>query len=75
MSKCNLWTEKEHDRLGIVNPKWELRFMEMADLQVAQWSKDRSSKVGCVLVNAREIVTTGYHGLPRDSNDDVPERH
>jgi dCMP deaminase len=55
--------------------KWNLRFMEMADLHVAQWSKDRSSKVGCVLVDSREIVTTGYNGFPRGCDDDLPERH
>lgn len=55
--------------------KWDLRFMRLADLEVAQWSKDRSSKVGCVLVKNREIVTTGFNGMPRGVNDDVEERH
>ena len=55
--------------------KWDGRFMRLADLEVAQWSKDRSSKVGCVLVKNREIVTTGFNGMPRGVNDDVEERH
>ena len=49
--------------------------MRLADLEIAQWSKDRSSKVGCVLVKDREIITTGYNGMPRKIDDDVEERH
>lgn len=49
--------------------------MKIADLEVAQWSKDRSSKVGAVIVKDREIVTTGYNGFPRGCNDDNEDRH
>lgn len=55
--------------------KWDMRFMRLADLEIAQWSKDQSSRVGCVLVKDREIVTTSYNGLPRGCDDNVPERH
>lgn len=55
--------------------KWDMRFMRMADLEVAQWSKDRSSKVGAVLVKDREIISTGFNGIPRGCNDDLEERH
>ena len=55
--------------------KWDIRFMEFADLTVARWSKDRSSKVGAVIVKDREIVTTGYNGIARGCNDDVEARH
>lgn len=55
--------------------KWHLRFMKLADLEIAQWSKDRSRKIGCVLVKDREIITTGYNGMPRKVNDDIEERH
>jgi len=55
--------------------KWDLRFMRIADLEVAQWSKDTSSRVGAVIVKDREIVTSGFNGMPRGCNDDVPERH
>ena len=58
-----------------VTDKWDLRFMKMADLDVAQWSKDQSSKVGCVIVKDRRIISTGYNGMPRGCNDDAPERH
>ena len=55
--------------------KWNLRFMKMADEVVAQWSKDRSRKVGAVIVNDREIITTGFNGMARGVNDDIDSRH
>lgn len=59
----------------MITNKWNLRFMKIADLEVAQWSKDRSSKVGSVIVKDGEIVTTGFNGMPRGINDDIDERH
>ena len=49
--------------------------MRIADLEVAQWSKDPSRKIGAVIVKEREIVTTGYNGFPRGCDDDVDARH
>lgn len=61
--------------VGLLQPtKWDYRFMKMADLQVAQWSKD-STKVGCVLVNGNDIVSTGYNAIPEAINDDIKERN
>jgi dCMP deaminase len=55
--------------------KWDDRFITLAQF-VAQWSKDRSTKVGCVIVGPnREIRSVGYNGFPRGVNDDVEERH
>lgn len=43
---------------------------------VSTRSKDRSTKVGCVIVGPdNEIRSTGYNGFPRGINDDTPERH
>lgn len=57
------------------NDKWDKRFLELADI-VAQWSKDRSTKVGAVVVGPdREVRSLGYNGFPRGVNDDVEERH
>ena len=54
--------------------KWHGRFMEMARL-VSSWSKDPSTKTGAVVVGPdREIRATGYNGLVRGVNDDIPER-
>ena len=50
--------------------KWDHRFIELAD-HIAQWSKDPSTKVGCVIVGEdREIRSTGFNGFPRGIDDD-----
>lgn len=49
--------------------KWHRRFIELAH-DVAKWSKDPSTKVGCVIIGERsEIRSTGYNGLPRGVRD------
>lgn len=49
--------------------KWDARFMEMAYL-VASWSKDPSSKVGCVIVDDKHrVIGVGYNGFPRGVPD------
>lgn len=54
---------------------WDDYFMGMAGF-VATKSKDRSTKVGCVIVGPdNEVRTTGYNNFPRGVNDDAPERH
>ena len=54
--------------------KWDHRFLDLA-LLIASWSKDTSTKVGCVVVGPnREIRSTGYNGLPRGVDDDDPAR-
>jgi len=56
-----------------VSEKWDRRFLELAE-QIAGWSKDPSRGVGAVIVSAaRQIVATGFNGLPRGV-DDLPER-
>jgi dCMP deaminase len=54
--------------------KWHMRFLNMAQ-QVSLWSKDRSTKVGAVVVKDRRVVATGYNGFPEGVNDLVEERH
>ena len=49
---------------------WDIRFMQMAH-EVASWSKDASTKVGCVLVKDRKIISMGYNGFPRLIEDDL----
>lgn len=47
------------------------RFLELA-IHVAQWSKDPSTKVGCVIVNPnRVVVGMGFNGFPRGVEDTV----
>ena len=65
----------EGNALCHIITKWDVRFMRIADMEVAQWSKDRSSRVGAVIVKDRRIISTGYNGMARGLDDDVEERH
>lgn len=54
---------------------WDSYFLDMSKL-VASKSKDRSTKVGCVIVGPQnEVRTTGFNGFCRGVNDDVDSRH
>jgi dCMP deaminase len=54
---------------------WGLRFKELA-LHVASWSKDKSTKVGAIIVDDdRNPLAIGYNGFPRKCRDDVEERY
>ena len=51
--------------------KWDGRFLELA-AHIAGWSKDPSTKVGCIVVGEdREIRSTGFNGFPRGIEDDA----
>jgi dCMP deaminase len=55
--------------------EWDKRFMDLA-LHIASWSKDPSTKVGCVVVGPENgIRSVGYNGFPRGSRDDISERY
>ena len=55
--------------------KWHSRFLKLAH-EVASWSKDRSTKVGAVIMGPdRDPRSFGYNGFPRNVNDEVEERH
>jgi len=48
---------------------WDARFLSLAR-HIAQWSKDPSTQVGCVVVGPdREIRSTGFNGFPRGIED------
>jgi len=54
---------------------WEEYFFSMAELAATK-SKDRSTKVGCVIVGPdNEVRSIGFNGFPRGINDDIDERH
>jgi dCMP deaminase len=54
---------------------WDEYFIKMSEL-VATKSKDRSTKVGCVIVGENhEVKSTGYNGFCRGVNDHVEERY
>ena len=49
--------------------KWDARFLDLAK-HISDWSKDPSTKVGCVVVGEdREIRSTGFNGFPRGIED------
>jgi dCMP deaminase len=49
--------------------KWDKRMFDVAELH-ASWSKDPSSKVGCVIVDQdRHEVGHGYNGFPQGVED------
>jgi len=58
-----------------LNNKWHKRFLNVA-YEAASWSKDTSTKVGALIIGAdKKPKSFGYNGMPRDVDDDVPERH
>jgi dCMP deaminase len=55
--------------------RWDRRFMDLAR-HVGTWSKDRSKKVGCVIVGpSNEIRAVGYNGFLRGSDDADDAKH
>jgi dCMP deaminase len=53
---------------------WQKRFMKVA-FEVASWSKDPKTKVGCVITDDQNrILSIGYNGFPRGIVDS-PERY
>jgi dCMP deaminase len=56
--------------------KWDILWIDFAE-RIAAESKDRSTKVGCVIVtpDRKNLITSGWNGFPRDVNDDVDARH
>ncbi len=61
-----------------VSNKWDQRFLHLAG-HISDWSKDPSTKVGCVVVGSdREIRSTGFNGFPRgieDSSERLDDRN
>ena len=48
--------------------KWHVRFLRLAK-EVSTWSIDPSTKVGCVLVKNKRVISTGYNGFPKKISD------
>lgn len=50
--------------------KWDERFLKLAE-EVATWSKDPSTQVGCVIVDpdTLRIMGLGFNGFPRGMCD------
>ena len=60
--------------MNILTHKWAGRFINLA-IEIASWSKDDSTKIGCVIVNDKgHPVSFGYNGLPMGIDDNIAER-
>ncbi len=54
---------------------WDRRFLDLA-WHIAAWSKDPSTKVGCVITSAdKRVISTGFNGLPAGVEDTVERLH
>lgn len=56
--------------MTVEEERWHIRFMRLAR-EVATWSKDPSTTVGCVLVKDKKVVSLGYNGFPKNISDDL----
>ena len=68
------WTTFNHQPyypMGNPYYKWDNRFLWLAK-NIATWSKDPSTQVGCVLVkeDTHDVIGLGYNGFPRKIPDD-----
>lgn len=55
---------------ALIQGKWDIRFLQLAH-EVAKWSKDPSTKVGCILVKGKKVISMGYNGFPAGISDDL----
>ena len=54
---------------------WSNRWISLAQL-VSGWSKDKSRKTGCVIVDNRQVlISIGWNGFPRKINDNIEARY
>lgn len=54
---------------------WDQRFIDLAEY-IGNWSKDRSTKVGAVIVDDdKRVVGMGYNGFPAGFDDEIDSRH
>ena len=55
--------------------KWDLRFIKLAK-HISSWSKDKSTKVGAVIVNNKNNpISMGFNGFPTNVDETIEERH
>jgi dCMP deaminase len=55
--------------------KWDKRWMEIAQ-HFGTWSKDPSTKVGCVIVgSSNQVLSQGFNGFPRGATDSLARYH
>ena len=59
----------------MTRPTWDDTWIQLC-YTLAKRSKDRSTRVGCVIVGPNNIPRAlGYNGIPRHCNDELEHRH
>ena len=54
---------------------WSDKFHNLAK-HIATWSKDKNSKIGCVIADDKHrVLSVGYNGFPQGANDNVQTRY
>lgn len=57
-----------------MTPSWDRKYLQAAKF-FAGWSKDPSTKVGCIIVgDSNEMRSMGFNGPPRGVDDNVEAR-
>jgi len=52
------------------------KHMNHAKFIAENYSKDASTKVGCIIIGSgNNVLSTGYNGIPRGLDDNIEERH
>lgn len=77
MEKDQSWEATQAERKQAIASQagWDKFFVEMAE-HVSTKSKDRSTKVGAVIVGtSHNVLSIGFNGFPRGVNDNVDARH
>lgn len=58
-----------HPHCDCFEAKWDRRMLQLAET-ASTWSKDPSTKIGCVIVRPdKTVVSLGYNGFPRGMSD------
>ena len=66
--------------VDVTSQKWSVRFLKLAH-EVSSWSKDTSSKVGCVIVSTDgHPISFGFNGIPHgvcdnESRHERPDKY
>lgn len=60
-------------RFNKINDKWDLRFLEQAR-EISQYSYDPSTKVGAIVTDGKQRISSGYNGFPERIKD-LAERY
>ena len=63
-------TKHNETSLSPRDAKWAYRFLDLVFHEIAKWSKDPSTKVGCVIADQDfRILSTGYNGFATGIKD------